>query len=43
MVKEFYGLQGFEKVSEDNDGNTVWEFVINGEYEHKNRVIHVNE
>lgn len=28
MVKEFYGLQGFEKISEDEAGNTVWEYVI---------------
>ena len=28
MVKEFYALQGFTKISEDNDGNTVWEFNI---------------
>lgn len=43
MVKEFYGLHGFIKVSEDADGNTVWEYVISEKYVQKNRVISVNE
>lgn len=43
MVKEFYGLQGFTKISEDPEGNTVWEYKIPGEYQKKNRVITVNE
>lgn len=42
MVKEFYAAQGFEKVQEDAEGNTEWEFVIPEEYEKKNKVIHVN-
>jgi FkbH-like protein len=28
MVKEFYGQMGFEKVSEDADGNTMWELDV---------------
>lgn len=42
MVKDFYGLQGFKKVSEDADGNTVWEFEITDDYENKQHVIDVN-
>ena len=43
MVKDFYALQGFEKVSEDEDGNTVWCYKIPKAYEKKNKVISVNE
>jgi FkbH-like protein len=32
MVKDFYGSMGFEKVSEDNDGNTKWELHV-GRYQ----------
>lgn len=42
MVKEFYALQGFSKVSEDEAGNTVWEFPIRDDYEKKQNVIEVN-
>lgn len=42
MVKEFYALQGFTKISEDNDGNTVWEFNITDDYRKKQHVITVN-
>ncbi|MDO5702162.1 MAG: HAD-IIIC family phosphatase [Lachnospiraceae bacterium] len=28
MVKDLYGLLGFEKVSEDDSGNTVWEYML---------------
>lgn len=42
MVKDFYDLQGFTKISEDTEGNTEWEFVIPERYEKKNRVIKVN-
>lgn len=42
MVKEFYGLQGFTKISEDEAGNAVWEFVIPNEYTNKQNVIEVN-
>lgn len=42
MVKEFYALQGFDKISEDTEGNTVWEYLIPADYERKNRVIEVN-
>lgn len=43
MVKEFYGLQGFRKIKEDEEGNTTWEFVIDDHYEKKQHVIKVNE
>ena len=38
MVRNFYQLQGFEKV-EEQDGNTVWRFVIKPDYEKKNKHI----
>lgn len=41
MVKEFYAGLGFEKISEDSEGNTIWSFVIPGEYQNKNQVIQV--
>ena len=43
MVREFYGLQGFCKVKEDESGNTEWEFRIPQIYENKNQVISVEE
>lgn len=42
MVKDFYALQGFEKISGDEGGATVWEYPVTEEYEVKNRVIEVN-
>ena len=42
MVKEFYALQGFEKVSEDEDGNTIWEFAVTDDYQKKQHVIDIN-
>ncbi|MBO5520443.1 MAG: HAD-IIIC family phosphatase, partial [Eubacterium sp.] len=43
MVKEFYAGQGFAKVSEDEEGNTVWKFEIRDSYESKQDVIEVKE
>ncbi len=43
MVKNFYELQGFTKMSEDADGNTEWQFFIEESYENKNKVIKVEE
>lgn len=42
MVKDFYALQGFDKKSEDEEGNTVWEYMIPDNYEKKQHVITVN-
>ena len=42
MVKDFYALQGFDKVSEDPEGNTVWEFSVDDSYKKKQNVIEVN-
>ena len=42
MVKEFYALQGFEKIREDDEGNTEWQFVIIGDYQDKNRYISID-
>lgn len=41
MVKNFYELQGFTKISEDEAGNAVWEYQIPDEYVKKNNVIKV--
>lgn len=43
MVREFYALQGFEKIAEDADGNTQWKYVITNEYHNKNTVIKVED
>lgn len=42
MVKELYGTFGFDKVSEDEDGNSVWTLDITN-YENKNKYIEVKE
>lgn len=42
MVRDFYGTQGFTKLSEDGEGNTVWEFRIDDSYAQKQHVIAVN-
>ena len=41
MVKDFYALQGFKKISEDAEGNTTWEFDIKDDYARKQDVIEV--
>lgn len=43
MVREFYALQGFTKVSEDEAGNTEWVFTIPRKYVNKTDVIKVEE
>lgn len=43
MVKDFYALQGFEKLEEDADGNVKWSFRIPEQYTLKNQVITVIE
>lgn len=40
IVREFYGTMGFEKVEEDNSGNSKWTMAIDG-YEKKNKVISI--
>ena len=42
MVRELYGTFGFTKISEDENGNTVWELPIEG-YENQNRYIEVSD
>ncbi len=41
MVKELYKTFGFDKVSEDEQGNTVWTMSV-ADYEKKNHVINVH-
>ena len=43
MVRDFYALREFEKVSEDEYGNTKWVFEIKDSYEEKNRYIRMEE
>lgn len=42
MVKELFGDFGFAKISEDDDGNTVWELEVNG-YSPKKIFIDIKE
>ena len=42
MVRDFYGLQGFEKLRE-NEQETVWRFEIPKHYEKKNHYIEIEE
>ena len=42
MVRELYGKFGFAKISEDENGNTVWELDVDS-YEQKNHVIKVED
>jgi len=43
MVREFYGLQGFCKIAEDEVGNSKWRYDISSEYEPKNQYIKVDK
>lgn len=42
MVKEFYAAMGFQKIREEADGSTVWQYDIPENYEDKNTVIFVS-
>lgn len=42
MVAGLYESFGFEKISQDEDGNTAWRLLVEG-YEDKNTVIKVKE
>ena len=41
MVKDFYACLGFAKISQDEKGNTTWEYPIAEEYQKKNTVIKI--
>lgn len=43
MVKNFYELQQFKKVDEDEEGNTRWVFYLDESYQDRNKVIKVEE
>ena len=43
MVREFYALQGFTKVSEDEKGNTEWVLTEENFKDKRNRYINVTE
>lgn len=42
MVSDFYATQGFDKIFEDEAGNTIWEYLISEHYTKRNEVIKVN-
>ena len=42
MVKDFYSLQGFDLVKEDEEGNKTYKLDLDG-YTNKNNVIDVNK
>ncbi len=42
MVRELYGFFGFEKISEDENGNTVWQLDV-ASYQQRNHVIKVED
>lgn len=41
LVKDFYEIQGFSKINEDEEQNSKWSFKIDDKYEYKNKVIQV--
>lgn len=41
MVKDFYDLQGFTKVTEAEDGSTTWELDLSQGYTNRNNVIQI--
>ncbi len=41
MVKDFYGLLGFVKVSEDEEGNSVWKHEVTDDYKNQNHSIKI--
>ena len=43
MVKELYYLLGFEKIKEDDIGNTEWSYKISNYYKNKQNVIKVED
>lgn len=43
MVRKFYQMQGFQKISEDTQGNTEWIFDIPKIYRNKNSVIKMED
>jgi FkbH-like protein len=42
MVKNFFAIQGFEKQSENESGESVWKFDLSNGYMKKNNIIKVN-
>ncbi len=42
MVKDFYGMLGFELLKTDDDGNSVWKYEIPAKYEVKQQDISIN-
>lgn len=43
MVKDFYGLLDFQKIQDDADGNSKWQFEVTDRYQGKNKVIKVED
>lgn len=43
MVKDFYNMMGFTKESENEQGDSVWNFEIDGNYTCKQNVINIDD
>ena len=43
MVRDFYGQMGFEKIAEDEEGNSIWDFDLTKEYSIQNTHIKVQK
>ena len=41
MVRDFYAIQGFEKTSENEGGDTVWKLDLTKERPDRNHVINI--
>lgn len=41
MVKEFYLNVGFDKIEENADGSTIWQFILTDDYQSKQDVIQI--
>lgn len=41
MVKEFYKIMGFTLITEDLEGNSIWNYLIPKNYQNKNKVINI--
>ena len=42
MVRDFYDVQGFDKLLEDESGNSEWLLDLKCEYKARNEVININ-
>ena len=43
MVKELYGDLGFERISLDEEGNSIWQFIVSDDYKNQQDVIIISQ